>query len=147
MKILIPPLLFLIILILMVLVHWFWSVVVFRNPVLTMIGIISVIAGLGVSFKANRHFAQVGTNINTFGNPDVLVTTGVFRFTRNPMYLGMSLALIGVACALGSLVPMWLALLFMAVCNYWYIPVEEARMLSVFGQQYIDYKNKTRRWF
>ena len=80
------------------------------------------------------------------GMPDRLVTTGVYAWTRNPMYLGMLLALAGVALALGTLSPWLLVLQFFVLAQCWYIPLEERKLAARFGRQYADYCRDVRRW-
>lgn len=66
---------------------------------LRWLGLAAVAAGLVLSSSGSRRFAEVGTNIGTFGEPDLLVADGLFAWTRNPMYLGFTLALVGIAIA------------------------------------------------
>lgn len=74
-------------------------------------------------------------------------TTGYFRYTRNPMYLGISIALLGAAlmtnCAYNIVFPFLNAL----VMNEYYIPLEERQMEEVFGKRYLHYKQSVPRWF
>ncbi|MBD9394866.1 isoprenylcysteine carboxylmethyltransferase family protein [Acidovorax sp. ACV01] len=79
-----------------------------------MAGGVLVLAGLAIAQWHARLFKRIGTNINTFGEPGTLTTAGLFAYTRNPMYLGMLLALAGVALALGALSPWLLVLHFCA---------------------------------
>ena len=75
-----------------------------------------------------------------------LVTTGPFRFTRNPMYLGLVLLSLGVAVATGA-IPMFVSpLLVFATANWIHIPFEEAKMRRQFGPAFDDYARNVRRW-
>ncbi|MGH8742056.1 MAG: methyltransferase family protein, partial [Burkholderiales bacterium] len=69
-----------------------------------------------------------------------------YRFTRNPMYLGMSGALLGAAVYLGSLTPFVVVPAFMALLADRFIAPEEAFLERAFGQAYLDYKARVRRW-
>ena len=75
------------------------------------------------------------------------MTTGLFRYSRNPIYLGFSIALFGVAIVLGNVIAFDGFLAFIIAVNLWYIPFEEAEMEKQFGQDYLAYKNKVGRWF
>jgi protein-S-isoprenylcysteine O-methyltransferase Ste14 len=76
----------------------------------------------------------------------VLVTSGWYRITRNPMYLGMVVVLCGVALMAGS-VGAWLPLpAFIAVIHYRFIRGEERFLEEIFGQPYRDYRARVRRW-
>ena len=78
--------------------------------------------------------------------PKKLVTSGFFKFSRNPTYLGMTLALFGEAIFLGSLVTFILPILFFVLINKTNIPVEEKNLEKKFGKKYLNYKKKVRRW-
>lgn len=111
-----------------------------------MAGGVLVLAGLAMAQWHARLFKRIGTNINTFGEPGTLTTAGLFAHTRNPMYLGMLLALAGVALALGTLSPWLLVLQFFVLAQCWYIPLEERKLAARFGRQYADYCRDVRRW-
>jgi protein-S-isoprenylcysteine O-methyltransferase Ste14 len=102
--------------------------------------------GIGLTVAAARVFERAGTNIVTTRDPDLLVTTGPFALTRNPMYLGFLLFLAGVALGIGTL---WAAVgpvVFLVVADRWYIPFEERRGSAVFGAAFDRYCANVRRW-
>lgn len=109
-------------------------------------GLLLVVVGLAIAKWHAGLFKKIGTNIQTFGEPGTMTRAGMFRVSRNPMYLGFVLALLGEAIILGSASAFLAAAAFAALTNYWYIPFEERAMLQRFGQEYIDYKNSVRRW-
>lgn len=111
------------------------------------IGIPIIVAGVATALWHARLFKRLSTNINTFKDPDLLVTEGFFRVSRNPMYLGFIVALSGVWILLGSVIALAPAMVFWLITNSWYIPMEEAAMERKFGEQYRVYKQKTPRWF
>ena len=110
------------------------------------VGIPLALFGLGIAGRGSRHFARVKTNINTFKNPDTLVTDGLFRYSRNPMYLGFLLLLLGAAIAFNTLYGLALPLAFFLAAQFWYIPFEEKRVKRIFGAAYDAYRLRTRRW-
>ena len=75
-----------------------------------------------------------------------LVTWGPYRFTRNPMYVGLVLAYIGEAGMLKQIWPVLLLPLTVAYVNWTVIPVEEARLKEVFANEYEPYRARVRRW-
>jgi protein-S-isoprenylcysteine O-methyltransferase Ste14 len=75
-----------------------------------------------------------------------LVTWGPYRFTRNPMYVGLSLAYLGKAGILHQVAPVILLPLTITYLNRVVIPVEEGRLREVFGTEYDRYRNRVRRW-
>ena len=110
------------------------------------IGMLPLLAGLCISAWHARLFRRVGTNIDTFKEPGRLVTDGLFRRTRNPMYLGFVITLTGVALLMGSAMPWLIVLAFFVVTDLWYIRFEERAMLQKFGPTYVDYQANVRRW-
>ena len=86
------------------------------------------------------------TTINPFGEPAVVVQEGFYRFSRNPMYLGMLLVLIGVGLWLGNVLALLLAPAFVAIMTRWYIVREEQLLEDRFGDVYRAYHGRVRRW-
>ena len=78
--------------------------------------------------------------------PQVLVEDGLYAFSRNPIYLGFALALLGWAVVLGPLVNLALVALFVLIADRWYIASEERMAEEVFGAAYDAYRRRTRRW-
>jgi protein-S-isoprenylcysteine O-methyltransferase Ste14 len=75
-----------------------------------------------------------------------LVTWGPYRFSRNPMYVGLTLAYLGEAGILRQVWPMLLLPLTVAYVNWVVIPVEEGKLTEVFGEEYKRYRARVRRW-
>jgi protein-S-isoprenylcysteine O-methyltransferase Ste14 len=75
-----------------------------------------------------------------------LVTWGPYRFTRNPMYVGLTLAYLGEAGMLKQIWPVLLLPLTLAYLNWTVIPLEEARLKEVFQNEYEQYRSRVRRW-
>ena len=109
-------------------------------------GLVPLFGGLVLARAGHRLFERTGTAIGTFDKATVLVTTGPFAYTRNPMYLGLTAVLGGVAVIVGSLTA-WLAPIgFAAVATGWYIPLEERAMRATFGSAYAEYAGRVPRW-
>lgn len=79
-------------------------------------------------------------------DPGALVTGGVFRFSRNPIYLADAILLAGIYFALDALVALPLVAVFMRVIERRFIRDEEARLARHFGDSFDEYRNRTRRW-
>jgi len=75
-----------------------------------------------------------------------LVTSGVYRFSRNPMYLGMELVLLGLAALLASPAAALVSALFVAYIDRFQIRPEERTLAGALGQDYDDYRRDVRRW-
>ena len=110
------------------------------------VGIGVMILGFALAAWAARLFRQAGTGFQLRDGGADLVTSGPFRFSRTPMYLGMLIWLIGLAVFLGSLVAFVYPLLFLGLVNTFVIPMEEQRMSEVMGASYAAYKARVRRW-
>ncbi|WP_119273792.1 methyltransferase family protein [Taklimakanibacter deserti] len=146
MKKLLPPVLVAIITIVMC-----GARIVLPGPVIVpapynWLGLALLVAGPALALIGARRFDKVGTNIKTFNEPTLLVTDGLFKWTRNPMYLGLTLFLLGLAVLLGTLFPFLGPVAFAVTADCWYIPFEEAALQHKFGERYEAYKRATRRW-
>lgn len=80
-------------------------------------------------------------------NTQHLVITGMYRFSRNPMYVGLTLLLFGWAIYLGSITPFLLLPFYPWLITVQQIRPEEIILEQKFGQNYLDYKQQVRRWF
>lgn len=109
--------------------------------VLVIVGALVIGAGLA-SF--NRH----KTTVNPFkpATASNLVDTGIYGRTRNPMYLGVAIALIGYAAFLSHLLALFAAFLFPAYIHRFQIAPEERALDQVFGEAYEAYKKRVPRW-
>lgn len=106
-----------------------------------------VVAGLYLSLRASNIFAIEKTDILPASPSNrVLVTRGPFRISRNPMYLGMILLLLGMAVWIGTLPFFLAALAHLLVLNFVFIPFEEKKLAHLFGGAYESYRHEVRRW-
>lgn len=142
----IPPLLFLVCAISMVGLNYFAPIQQWIPTPYNLIGIALLVLGLFIVTSISKRFRKIKTQIHTFKKPNKLVTDGLFQFSRNPIYLGFTTALLGIALLLGSAAAFIPALFFFLMANCWYIPFEEKNMETIFGQDYRFYKRKVRRW-
>ena len=113
---------------------------------LIYIGILVGLCGFALTVSGTLYFKKSGTAIRPFETSTALVTDGPYRFTRNPMYLGLVLILIGTAIYLGSLSPIFVIPVFFLIIQEWFIKHEEPFLENIFGKEYQDYKVKVRRW-
>jgi protein-S-isoprenylcysteine O-methyltransferase Ste14 len=110
------------------------------------LGGLLVAAGLGLLLWFNTAFSRTGTPVEPWKPTTAIVTSGPYRFTRNPAYLGMALTYAGIALmssALWVLVPLPVAL---AVIDRGVIAREERYLARKFGEEYLGYKRHVRRW-
>ncbi len=109
-------------------------------------GIIPLTLGMVLNISADKAFKQNGTTVKPFEVSTALVTSGAFRYSRNPMYLGMVLILIGVALLLGSLSPFIIIPIFTITMERVFIETEEKMLEERFGNKWKIYKADVRRW-
>ncbi|MEM6903727.1 MAG: isoprenylcysteine carboxylmethyltransferase family protein [Pseudomonadota bacterium] len=133
------------------LLQWRWpladaTAVLPRVP-LAVIGAVGVGLGLYLVVSAILAMHRAGTNVPTFQPATALVTGDVFARTRNPIYLGLVLALLGLAIAWPSLWMILFTLPIPLILNVAVIPQEERYMSAKFGAAYTTYKEQTPCWF
>jgi len=111
------------------------------------LGIVLVIAGFALPASAIVLFRREGTEVKpTSPSNRKLVVVGPYRFTRNPMYLGLVVLTLGIAVWVGAW-PMFIApCAVFATANWVHIPFEEAKMRRQFAAAYDDYVGRVRRW-
>jgi protein-S-isoprenylcysteine O-methyltransferase Ste14 len=112
----------------------------------TLTGLLPLGVGLWICVWADALFRRKGTTVKPSEEPSTLVAGGPFAVSRNPMYLGMLLALAGVALLLGSATPFVPVLAFYAVMRLVFIPSEERAMREAFGVDWSAYASRVRRW-
>jgi protein-S-isoprenylcysteine O-methyltransferase Ste14 len=109
-------------------------------------GLILVVIGVAVAFSALGIFRKRSTTTIPFETPTSLVTSGPYRFTRNPMYVGLTLVYLGVAGTRAAIWPVIVLPVMLAYVNFIVIPVEERHLQNAFGDAYADYGARVRRW-
>lgn len=115
-------------------------------PGLPMAGGLMVAVGVGLMTVAAVQFARARTTIVPHEQPRALVQTGVYRLSRNPIYLADVLVLAGLCLAWGAWPALLLVPVFMAVITARFIRPEEARLRAAFGADYHAWAARVRRW-
>jgi len=111
-----------------------------------VLGLTSIALGVGINLWADNLFKKYKTTVKPCEVPGKLVTEGIFRYSRHPMYLGFVLILLGIAATLGSLSPFLAPILMFLVSEIKFIPLEEKNLQEQFGEEYGRYKAKVGRW-
>ena len=106
-----------------------------------------LLGGLGLILWSSYFFWKKKTSIEPHHTPSALIIEGPFRISRNPIYLGMSLGVFGVAIWAGSLASLVIAALFPVIINARFIRSEEAALRAQFGDEAEAYLAQTGRWF
>jgi protein-S-isoprenylcysteine O-methyltransferase Ste14 len=111
-----------------------------------VLGVLVAALGVGVAVWSTRLFRSAGTTIRVFEESSALVTSGPYRFSRNPIYLSMMALLFGLNLWLESLSPFFVILLFAVLIQQKFILAEESGLERHFGAVYTEYKGRVRRW-
>lgn len=117
-------------------------------PGQTILAALLVVAGAILGAQGVLVFRRARTTVNPM-TPEAatkLVTDGVYRITRNPMYLGLLSLLLAVGVYLGTLTALVVLPAFIWYMSAFQIRPEEERLIEIFGDDYRDYRGKVRRW-
>ena len=111
-----------------------------------MVGAAVVILSMGCIFLISRSFGKEETTILPDGTPSSLMQSGFFAYSRNPIYVCMTLLLIGSGLLSGTYWSLVVPVVFVLAVQQVWIIKEEENMEASFGQHYRDYKQRVRRW-
>lgn len=146
MKSVLPPTLLSMAIVLMIILQVIFPICFIIRFPFNLSGLVLIITGSVISIWGSQKFSREKTSIMTFDEPSVLVISGLYKYSRNPMYLGFVLFIFGVWAMLGSLAAFIVALIFSVVLDSYYIRFEEKVLGEKFGKVYFEYKKKVRRW-
>ena len=141
-----PPTYLLIAIVLVLAIHFAFPVRKIVPVPWNLLGIVPLACGIALNLLADRAFHQAQTTVKPFEESSALLTTGVFQITRNPMYLGYVLILIGVAPIVRSVTPYAVIVVFAILMDRVFIRVEEQMLEQTFGPAWSEYAAKVRRW-
>ncbi|MDO6535435.1 methyltransferase family protein [Alteromonas stellipolaris] len=110
--------------------------------------ILCVLLGVGFALLGVTSFKKHKTSVNPIKTDRVvsLVTSGVYQYSRNPMYVGMLLCLVGIGLYTSNPLNILFIVLFVWYMNKYQITPEEAFLTDKFGASYIEYMKTVRRW-
>ena len=145
-KIIIPPVYFLVTVVIMTVLNYFAPIRNILHPPVTYSGAIFIVIGFIITIWSAVLFYKAGTAIKPFDESTHLVTKGMYQVTRNPMYLGMVVILLGIALLFGTFTPFFLIPIFIWLIHTIFISNEETMMARIFGDEYREYKKRVRRW-
>lgn len=110
------------------------------------LGVAVWLLGFALAALAIAQFRRSGTDVRTETPTATIVDSGIFAWSRNPIYAGAHMGIAGVAIALDSLWILAMLAPFYLVIRYGVVAREEAYLERTFGQTYLDYKARVRRW-
>ena len=112
----------------------------------SLLGLILILSGISLVFVSFRFMRKMKTTFIPDGTPEVLISSGPFKFSRNPIYLGMLTILVGVAFLMSSLSAIIIAFMFGIIINFTWIAHEEKKLHELFSEDWENYSSKVRRW-
>jgi len=142
----VPPIYLLLTLLVMAALHFGAPIARIIDPALSYSGVALIILGITITAIAAHAFARAGTPIIPFEPSTALVAGGLYRVTRNPMYLGLVVILLGAGVLFGTVSPFLTIPVFVWIIQKMFIEAEERFLEEIFGAQYLAYKSKVRRW-
>lgn len=145
-RVLLPPFWFLAAIGLQIILHTWLPGYRYSSLPMALVGVALMIAGILLVLGAARAFRSAGTPIKPFSPSTSLIRSGAYRFTRNPMYLGMLSMLCGSSLALQSVSTLSVIPLFFILIDRGYVEGEETFLLGVFGEEYRELQRSVPRW-
>ena len=143
MKITFPPVILLASIVLQIILLFSFPISVDLS---SLLGLILILSGISLVFVSFRFMRKMKTTFIPDGTPEVLISSGPFKFSRNPIYLGMLTILVGVAFLMSSLSAIIIAFVFGIIINFTWIAHEEKKLKELFSEDWENYSSKVRRW-
>jgi len=141
-----PPTYFIVLLFSSIGLHFLFPVMRLISLPYNYLGILIIIFGIILNLWTDSLFKKRQTTVKPHEMPNFFISSGPFRISRHPMYLGMTLILLGVAVFLGSLISFVFPIIFVMIMEKLFIPMEEKNLEKEFGDKYIAYKKRVRKW-
>ena len=141
-----PPLIFLAGLLIGFGLDYLFPYPLLPNTVQYWVGGVLIVVSILLVLPAFREFRRAGTAVNPRKSTTAVITGGTFRFTRNPLYVALAMLIAGVAVAADSVFVLAMLYPVLLVIRYGVIAREERYLEAKFGQAYMDYQARVRRW-
>jgi protein-S-isoprenylcysteine O-methyltransferase Ste14 len=141
-----PPLLYLLALATGILISYFFPHHFIDFSVALPIGIIITVLGITSLILAASLFRKNKNPVNPSGSTQLIIGSGIYKYTRNPMYLGLTFIFIGISTITNAWFSFILLFPLLIVCQKGIIEREERYLTRKFGNEYLDYQSKVRRW-
>jgi len=141
-----PPALMLLALAAAMALHYLWPLPAAPRALAMALGAAFTAFGVGIAAWGRMTLVKGGTNVNPYKPTTSIISGGPFGFTRNPLYVGIQSLYLGLSLLLGT----WWGLVLLPpaflILHYGVVLREEAYLERKFGQAYLSYKGKVRRW-
>ncbi len=137
---------YLLVLSLCMLVTWFFRESSPQTLPLIIIGLGLIGLGFLLAFNSIARFIRAKTGVVPFSESTTLIKEGFYKYTRNPMYVGMNSFLLGLMLILNNPLNVIFLVIFFFIVRNMFVLKEEVQMEETFGEDYLTYKRKVRRW-
>ena len=137
---------YLLILSLCMLVTWYFGESSQQNLLLILVGLGLIGLGFLLAFNSIARFIRAKTGVVPFSESTTLITEGFYKYTRNPMYVGMNSFLLGLTLILQNPLNIFFLIIFFFVVRNMFVLKEEVQMEETFGEDFLTYKRNVRRW-
>lgn len=141
-----PPIILLIHIFAAFLLNWLFPLPFAFPNMLVLVGFLLILSSFGLAASAAGQFMKARTTLDPHGSTTNIVTTGPYRLSRNPIYLGFVCILIGSSFAFRTYWGLILSPVFMLLLYQLVIKHEEAYLTEKFGDAYTSYTSRVRRW-
>ena len=125
---------------------WYFGETSSQTLPLILIGVFLIGLGFLLAFNSISRFIKAKTGVVPFSESTTLITEGFYKYTRNPMYVGMNSFLLGLMLILKNPLNIFFLIIFFFVVRNMFVLKEEVQMEETFGEDYLTYKRKVRRW-
>ena len=137
---------YLLVLSLCMLATWFFTETPTQTLPLSLVGLFLIGFGFLLAFNSISIFLKAKTGVVPFSESTTLITEGFYKYTRNPMYVGMNSFLLGLLIILNNPLNFIFLVVFFFIVRNMFVIKEEVQMEETFGEEYLTYKSKVRRW-
>jgi len=137
---------YLLVLSLCMLVTWYFGESSPQTLPLIIIGLGLIGLGFLLAFNSIARFIRAKTGVVPFSESTILIKEGFYKYTRNPMYVGMNSFLLGLMLILNNPLNVIFLVIFFFIVRNMFVFKEEVQMEDTFGEDYLTYKEKVRRW-
>jgi len=144
--IMLPPLLYGIAFAIVLALRWIWPLRIFDQALGLWPGIALVVLGVGIAIWGRNALQAAGTNINPSLPTTAIVTSGPFRFSRNPLYIALTLVYLGLTLAVNSWWGIVVLVPLLLIMHRGVILREERYLEGKFGESYRQYRSQVRRY-
>ena len=137
---------YLLVLSLCMLATWFFTETPTQTLPLNLVGLFFIGFGFLLALNSISKFLKAKTGVVPFSESTTLITEGFYKYTRNPMYVGMNFFLLGLLIILNNPLNFIFLVVFFFIVRNMFVIKEEVQMEETFGEEYLTYKGKVRRW-